>query len=66
MRFRAGDDLLAKIRAAVLRKPHAVGERRQPQVHEAQITYYGRLGECGHVDDRANDWPEADVRGERS
>jgi hypothetical protein len=32
----------------------------------AQITYYGRFGELGHPDDRADDWPEADSRGERS
>lgn len=27
----------------------------------ASITYYGRLGEMGHVDDRATDWPPADT-----
>jgi hypothetical protein len=25
----------------------------------ASITYYGRLGEMGHPDDRADDWPPA-------
>lgn len=67
MRFRAGDDLLALIRASVLRRPHSKGERRQPEpLQAAQITYYGRLGEMSHEDDRATDWPEADARGERS
>lgn len=32
----------------------------------ANITYYGALGEMGHEDDRAHDWPEADATGERS
>lgn len=80
MRFRAGDDLVARIRASVLRKPHGRGERREPgpappptfggdqnsQPPMARITYYGRHGEMGHPDDRAADWGEADTRGERS
>lgn len=28
---------------------------------KASITYYGNLGEMGHPDDRADDWPEADT-----
>jgi hypothetical protein len=83
MRFRGGD-LLARIRASVLRRPHATGERRgtgftgweksvsppapdsrpaglPPVRRQAQITYYGRLGEMGHPDDRAADWPGADT-----
>lgn len=28
---------------------------------KASITYYGRLGEMGHEDDRADDWPSADT-----
>lgn len=66
MRFRSGDTILDRIRASLTRRTH--GPARDPQrsngrpvVHEAQITYYGRLGEMGHAEDRADDWPSADT-----
>lgn len=37
-----------------------VAEADRPPVM-AQITYYGRLGEMGHIEDRADDWPGADT-----
>ena len=40
-------------------------EAETPPV-QASITYYGTLGEMGHEEDRADDWPEADATGERS
>jgi hypothetical protein len=68
VRFRVGDDIVQRIRASLLRRDHVGrhGVRGDVRPGEARITYYGRQGEMGHAEDRADDWPEADTRGERS
>lgn len=66
MRFRAGDDIIARIRASVTRRDHRGTRppRDQPPAPRppmAQVTYYGKLGEMGHAADRADDFGPADT-----
>jgi hypothetical protein len=75
MRFRAGDDILARIRASLMRRDHRDRGNsprdirtapRTPTTHSIYFGQAGKLGEMDHIADRADDWGEADTRGERS
>jgi hypothetical protein len=73
--FRAGDDLLTRIRASLLRHPTASRGLRGDGPMSAWPAYpldpparahCGHLGEMGHADDRATDFGPGDPKGERS
>lgn len=64
MRFRAGDDIRARIRASLVRRDHACDRKRPaPDGRRRPPTRYGPLGEMGAPEDRADpdEWGHADT-----